>query len=76
MICSGLVNGTNTFVLVAINNDRPHPYLRKYNTCKLHHWLPSEYDNEDCFDTDMFGFIDKTVAEKNRPKGKGDKHSR
>lgn len=66
------MNGTNTFVLVSINGDKPHPYMRKRNVCKVYGYLPSEYDNEDCFDMDMLGDIESAIAEKNKSKGADD----
>lgn len=65
------MNATDTFVLRAVNNDLPHPYFKKYNVCKARGYLPSEYDNEDCFEMDMIDFIEQTLRDK---KPAGDKN--
>lgn len=77
MVCSGLVSATNTFVLRAINNNLEHPYFKKFNICKQNNWLPSDYERQDSFDVDMFGFIGEALREKKpKPEVKGNKHAR
>ena len=70
------MNGTNTFVLRAYKNNLPHPFMRKRNVCRIYGYLPSEYDNEDCFEMDMLGFIENVIAEETPNSNRGGKHTR